>query len=171
MRQKIETKQCRQCGKIKPIDEFYKKSNGQVFGRCKECAKTARVKNALTESQAYHSRYYQENKERLNKARKNKRDLERKRNGYKNHILALSEITEMIDMYRHGIPCKVIAQRLGASYSNVMRYINDYKNSLSVNAKAEKTCKDCARYPCFKGIDTMSSNLALTCHDFNQIIN
>ena len=28
------------------------------------------------------------------------------------------------------------------------------------------TCRDCDRYPCFKGIDGMSSNLAITCHDF-----
>lgn len=86
-KQKIETKQCRRCGKIKPISEFYVKKNGQVFTRCKECCRLA-------------------TQERLKSAEDD-----------------------------------------------------------------DKTCKVCSRYPCFKGIDTMSSNLALTCHDFNQIIN
>lgn len=30
------------------------------------------------------------------------------------------------------------------------------------------SCKSCTRYPCFDGIDNMSSNLAETCHRFKK---
>lgn len=30
-------------------------------------------------------------------------------------------------------------------------------------------CTMCSKYPCFKGIDLMSSNLAVTCHKFKKI--
>lgn len=29
-------------------------------------------------------------------------------------------------------------------------------------------CTNCEKYPCFEGIDNMSSNLALTCHSYTQ---
>lgn len=31
------------------------------------------------------------------------------------------------------------------------------------------TCENCDRYPCFKGLETMSSNLAETCQKFKKI--
>ena len=30
------------------------------------------------------------------------------------------------------------------------------------------SCDDCARCPCFRGMEVISSNLAKTCHDFVQ---
>ena len=32
-----------------------------------------------------------------------------------------------------------------------------------------KTCRKCYNYPCFYGIDNISSNLALTCHNYSPI--
>jgi hypothetical protein len=40
-----ETKKCRDCGEVKPIDDFYKKQEGNRFNNCKECFK-AQVKSA-----------------------------------------------------------------------------------------------------------------------------
>lgn len=31
------------------------------------------------------------------------------------------------------------------------------------------TCAKCVKYPCFVGIETMSSNLAETCHNFKRL--
>lgn len=31
------------------------------------------------------------------------------------------------------------------------------------------TCNDCGFYPCFRGIENISCNLALTCQSFNYI--
>lgn len=30
------------------------------------------------------------------------------------------------------------------------------------------TCRSCAKYPCFKGMETITSNLAETCHSFKK---
>ena len=34
-----QTKTCPKCGRTLPIENFYKKSNGQIYTYCKECAK------------------------------------------------------------------------------------------------------------------------------------
>lgn len=40
---------------------------------------------------------------------------------------------------------------------------------LKEKMESNRTCKNnCVNYPCFKGIDTMKSNLALTCVNFNE---
>lgn len=33
--------------------------------------------------------------------------------------------------------------------------------------RSDATCLSCKRYPCFKGIETISSNLAETCHRYS----
>ncbi len=40
-----ETKKCKDCGEVKPFDDFYKKQEGNRFNSCKECFK-AQVKAA-----------------------------------------------------------------------------------------------------------------------------
>ena len=34
-----QTKTCPRCGRTLPIENFYKRSNGQIFTYCKECVK------------------------------------------------------------------------------------------------------------------------------------
>ena len=36
--------------------------------------------------------------------------------------------------------------------------------------RSDVDCTMCSRYPCFKGINTMASNLAVTCIDFDQVV-
>ncbi len=45
---------------------------------------------------------------------------------------------------------------------------SDYQKHMAI-CRSGVNCKMCERYPCFRGIDTMSSNLAVTCHDFHDV--
>lgn len=35
-------------------------------------------------------------------------------------------------------------------------------------ARAARVCANCINYPCFAGIETMSCNLAITCHKYSN---
>ena len=47
--------------------------------------------------------------------------------------------------------------------SEQMKKLIEERRQREENANPTQVCKNCVDYPCFRGIDTMSSNLALTC--------
>lgn len=78
-----ESKVCKDCGVLKPLDCYYKQTTGTLFGHCKECAKLRDRANYLKnkerrlaqsaarrvaksdELKQYRRQYYLENKERV----------------------------------------------------------------------------------------------------------
>lgn len=64
------------------------------------------------------------------------------------------EVADGVKEYRTTICCKCIYER---------------KREKIVSKKNNRRCKDdCEFYPCFQGIDSLSSNLALTCIKFKR---
>ena len=43
-----QTKTCPRCGRALPIENFYKRSNGQIFTYCKECVKVINSARRIT---------------------------------------------------------------------------------------------------------------------------
>ena len=43
-----QTKTCPKCGRTLPIENFYKRSNGQIFTYCKECVKVINSARKIT---------------------------------------------------------------------------------------------------------------------------
>ena len=43
-----QTKTCSRCGRTLPIENFYKRSNGQIFTYCKECVKVINSARRIT---------------------------------------------------------------------------------------------------------------------------
>ena len=43
-----QTKTCPRCGRTLPIENFYKRSNGQIFTYCKECVKVINSARRIT---------------------------------------------------------------------------------------------------------------------------
>ena len=43
-----QTKTCSKCGRTLPVENFYKKSNGQIFTYCKECVKVINSARKIT---------------------------------------------------------------------------------------------------------------------------
>ena len=43
-----QTKTCSRCGRTLPIENFYKRSNGQIFTYCKECVKVINSARKIT---------------------------------------------------------------------------------------------------------------------------
>lgn len=62
--------------------------------------------------------------------------------------------------------------KLAAKNGIVLPPIQRIKAQESERVKDKVTCREnCEFYPCFKGIDTMRSNLALTCNQFKEKAN
>lgn len=43
-----QTKTCPRCGRTLPVENFYKRSNGQIFTYCKECVKVINSARRIT---------------------------------------------------------------------------------------------------------------------------
>ena len=43
-----QTKTCPKCGRTLPIENFYKRSNGQIYTYCKECMKVINSARRIT---------------------------------------------------------------------------------------------------------------------------
>lgn len=43
-----QTKTCPKCGRTLPIENFYKRSNGQIYTYCKECVKVINSARRIT---------------------------------------------------------------------------------------------------------------------------
>lgn len=95
-------------------------------------------------------------------------------------------------LVRRGVSCRAIALYLKKSrptVSNALRlastfYTSPHAYAMELNLIAtlsqgedtvlppkEKkvlTCRDCGKFPCFRGIENFETNFALTCHDFRK---
>lgn len=90
------------------------------------------------------------------------------------HAPAFSRV-RMRELLEQGYSQTEVARRLGCSASVVSRYVAEVNNvKVTVTSKRKRgragmTCAmNCSKYPCFRGIDNMSSNLALTCIKFER---
>lgn len=55
------------------------------------------------------------------------------------------------------------------SVTHETRYKRTQRRAYPITAsRAGVDCTMCRRYPCFKGMDVISSNLAITCRDFDE---
>ena len=92
-------KLCEQCGKEKPLDNFYVYSYGGVHKNCKECFKQNRRK------------LYKKRKEKpldIEKARKNRREV----------IKQAKELLQRL-VYKGDITYTQVARELGKSYTSI----------------------------------------------------
>lgn len=80
--------------------------------------------------------------------------------------------TLLARLYGEGVPTEEIAERCGCSVRTVRCYAWHagvrYGCNKVEKPEERKVCANCWRYPCFRGIETMSSNLAETCKNWHM---
>lgn len=163
------TYQCQHCGEVKLITEFYHKKDGSHSKWCKACdrarareyhRKMYATKEGREKKLAQRARYRAEHREELKEAKM----LRRRADGIPpRHRLDRQKI---LKMYADGIPVPDIAKACNTSERTVRQY------AVGTGIKRERAdrarvCRNCWLYPCFNGIDTMSSNLAVTCKSWH----
>jgi len=159
-------KRCTKCGKLKPISEFYKKSKdkGGYEAQCKAC-KLAYQKQrhiaTMKDPNLHHKRLLTQLKYRKRYGYKiaEKERLERRKNGIPPQRYVNKDL--LLELYARGLPIDVIAEKCNCVPATVKLYA--YRNGVRRGRGKKKICNNCVEYPCFVGIENMSSNLALTC--------
>ena len=160
-------RRCKKCGKEKPISEFYFRTHG-ISSLCMECERAnAREyyhvhEETATQEQkdkrrAYQAKYRAEHREQLNEYQRVRR---RKAGGLPQKRVDKKKI---LKMYAEGVPVQEIAQECNSTPRSVMALANRAGVKRETRVNQAQVCRNCWLYPCFRGIDTMSSNLALTC--------
>lgn len=66
------------------------------------------------------------------------------------------------------MPCKVCAYRARMKRLEVVSSIIDSARVKKSKPRIVTCAEDCELYPCFSGIETLRSNLALTCNKFKR---
>ena len=160
-------RRCKKCGKEKPISEFYFRTHG-ISSLCMECERTnareyyhVHAETATQEQKdkrrAYQAKYRAEHREQLNEYQRVRR---RKAGGLPQKRVDKKKI---LKMYAEGVPVQEIAQECNSTPRSVMALANRAGVKRETRVNQAQVCRNCWLYPCFRGIDTMSSNLALTC--------
>ena len=162
----IETFQCQHCGEVKLVTEFYHRKDGSHSKWCKDCDR-ARARE-------YHRRVYTTPEGRAKRLAHRAKYREAHREELKEYarlrrraagIMPKPRLNrnKMLKMYVEGFPVEKIAEECGTKVETVRQYAS----KAGVHRERYdllKVCRNCWKYPCFKGIENMSSNLALTCY-------
>ena len=173
---------CSLCHRIMPAEAFT--ANGKQFKLCNECRLKQKMRKADSKMRAirepkplnpaldddnqrkpkgkhgtsdryeYHRQYWLNHKERL-KARRCEALDESK-----------SIVTDklIVGMYMKGYSMNDISSRCQVTIGHIREVIERD----GCKAGSVRLCCDCWLYPCFQGIEVMSSNLALTCKSYRK---
>lgn len=165
----VMTFQCQHCGEVKLISEFYHRKDGSHSKWCKVCDR-ARAREysrrvystpeGRTKRLAQRAKYRAEHREQLKEDQRLRR---RKAGIMPRHRLDRQKI---LKMYAEGHPVEKIAE----DCITTVKVVRSYASKAHVRRERydrAKVCLNCWLYPCFNGIDTMSSNLAVTCKSWH----
>lgn len=162
-------KRCTKCGVLKPLGDFYLLKTGYYQPTCKQCAREqARLdyharystKAGREKKLVQRAKYRAEHREQL----KEDQRLRRRAAGIMpRHRLDRQKI---LKMYAEGHPVEKIAEECGTKVETVRQYASK-ANVRRERYDRARVCRNCWLYPCFDGIDTMSSNLAVTCKSWH----
>lgn len=165
----VMTYQCQHCGEVKLISEFYHRKDGSHSKWCKACYR-ARAREyhrrvySMPEGRAKllarQAKYRAEHREELNEAKR----LRRRTAG----IMPKRRLDrqKILKMYAKGYPVEKIAEECGTNVGTVRKYASKAHVRRERYNRA-KVCRNCWKYPCFKGIENFETNLALTCRSWH----
>ena len=161
-------KQCTKCGETKLLSNFYfDKRKGRYEAQCKACKLAYQKKRhelVMQDQNLHHKRLVVQSKYR-NRYRDRiaeKSRLERRKKGISPQKYVNKEL--LLNLYAQGLPIDVIAKRCNCVPATVKLYA--YRNGIRRGHTKQRICYNCIEFPCFVGIETISSNLALTCPKF-----
>ena len=161
-------KYCSKCRALKPLSEYYKRKDGTYPSTCKDCDRERA-------RERYHSRYEtKDGRKKILKSRAKYRKAHQEELAEAQRIRRLKagilprhhiDKDKLAKMYSEGVRVEEIAKVCGASVSTVRKYA-----SLSGITRGRydkvQACRNCWRYPCFKGIENFETNFALTCRSW-----
>ena len=164
-------KKCTKCGEIKPLSEFYKKGKKDdcYEAQCKACKlayQKERQAIIMNDPNLHFRRLLTQLKYRKQYGYKiaEKERLKRRKKGISPQKYVNKEL--LLELYAQGLPIDVIAKKCNCVPATVKLYA--YRNGIRRGHKKQRICHNCINFPCFAGIETISSNLALTCPDFKM---
>ena len=109
---------------------------------------------------AYQAKYRAEHREQLNEYQR----VRRRKAGFSPRKRV--DKKKILKMYAEGHPVEKIAEECGTKVETVRQYASKAHVRRERYDRA-RVCRNCWLYPCFNGIDTMSSNLAVTCKSWH----
>lgn len=164
---------CTLCHRVMDAEAFI--FDGRQYKLCNECRvkqkmrKTAKTREALHEPDKerkpkgphgtnprfeYNRQYWQDHKDML----------KAKRCAALDESKAVVTDRFIVDMYEKGYSLGDISSRLQVTVGHIREVIERD----GCRGQEVRLCCDCWLYPCFTGIENMSSNLALTCQKYHR---
>ena len=159
---------CKMCNMVKPLEEFYQRRYGGHSTYCKDCErarareqhrKRIATKEGREKRRAQRIKYRDTHRAQLAEAAR----IRRRQAGIGPRHRVDKE--KILKMYAEGLPVPDIAKACLVKEHTVRQYAA--KSGIQrVRHDRVKACRNCWLYPCFTGIENMSSNLAETCKSF-----
>lgn len=162
-------KYCSKCRALKPLSEYYKRKDGTYPSTCKDCDRERA-------RERYHSRY--ETKDGRKKILKSRA---RYRKAHQEELAVAQMLRrrmagimpkrrldrqKILKMYAEGHPVEKIAKECGTKAETVRQYASKAHVHRERYDRA-RVCRNCWKYPCFKGIENFETNFALTCRSWH----
>jgi len=158
----VERFLCIDCNTVKPVGDFI--TDGKQYKVCNECRARHTKRQELCQKPKsphgtgerceYHRQYYQENKEKI----------KAKRCESSGTPSAVTTDKHIVMLFEKGYSPNDIASRCMVGVERVKHVIERE----GCRAGEARLCCDCWLYPCFDGMDSISSNLALTCQKYHR---
>ena len=164
----METKKCSKCGEVKRLENFYfNKARGRYEAQCKSCKlayQKERHKLIMNDPNLHQKRLVTQSKyrDRYRDIIAKKERLKRRKMGISPQKYVNKEL--LLELYAKGLPIEVIAKKCNCVPATVKLYAQ--KNGVRRGHKKQRICYNCVEFPCFSGIESISSNLALTCYKY-----
>jgi len=164
----METKKCTKCGIVKRVEYFYfDKKQGRYEAQCKACKlayQKERHKLIMNDPNLHQKRLVTQSKyrDRYRDIIAKKERLKRRKMGISPQKYVNKEL--LLELYAKGLPIEVIAKKCNCVPATVKLYAQ--KNGVRRGHKKQRICYNCVEFPCFSGIESISSNLALTCYKY-----
>lgn len=162
-------KYCSKCRALKPLSEYYQRKNGTYPSTCKDCERerareryhsryeTKDGRKKILKSRARYRKAHQEELAEAQMLRRRKAGIMPKRRLDRQKILK---------MYVKGHPVEKIAEECGTKVQTVRQYASEAHVHRERYDRA-RVCRNCWKYPCFKGIENFETNFALTCRSWH----
>lgn len=158
----VERFLCTDCNTVKPVGDFI--TDGKQYKVCNECRARHTKRQELGQKPKsphgtgdrceYHRQYYQENREKI----------KAKRCESSGTPIAVTTDKRIVMLFEKGYSPNDIASRCMVGVERVKHVIERE----GCRAGEARLCCDCWLYPCFDGMDSISSNLALTCQKYHR---
>lgn len=153
---------CSCCGSVKPSDDFI--TDGRQYKVCNACrgkhvkrselGKKPKGPHGTSSRCDYHRQYYEAHKDAIKERRCTELSVS----------IDTATDRRIIGMYKKGYSLNDISSRCMVSMDHVREVIErDGCKTCEV-----RLCCDCWLYPCFDGMEVISSNLALTCQKYHR---